>query len=171
MIPVMQTERLTMRGPRLGDFDPVAAFLDSDRAAHVGGRRRRRDAWRTFASLLGHWELRGYGMWSVDETATGAFVGMIGLYDPEDWFAPEIGWWIVDASREGRGYAREAALAARRYAYDIVGWREAFSVIAPENARSIRLAERLGATLDRTVGSEDGGPALIYRHPGPETRA
>jgi RimJ/RimL family protein N-acetyltransferase len=168
MIPVLRTERLTLRGPRLADFDPVAAFLGSERARYVGGARSRRVAWTTFASLVGHWELRGYGMWSVDETASGAFVGMVGLYDPEDWFAPEIGWWIVAPELEGRGFAREAALAARRYAYEIAGWRAAFSVIAPENTRSIRLAESLGATLDRRVDAEAGGPALIYRHPPPE---
>jgi RimJ/RimL family protein N-acetyltransferase len=171
VIPVLATERLTMRGPAASDFEPVAAFLDSDRAAWIGGRRSRGDAWRTFAMLLGHWALRGYGMWSVDERATGRLVGMVGLYYPEDWLAPEVGWWIVDPAAEGKGYAREAALAARRYATDIVGWREVFSVIAPENARSIRLAERLGATLDRTATAPNGKPALIFRHPVPEDRA
>jgi len=171
VIPVLTTERLSMRGPVAADFEPVAAFLDSDRAAWIGGRRNRADAWRTFAVLVGHWALRGYGMWSVDERATGAFVGMVGLYYPEDWLAPEVGWWIVDAECEGKGYACEAAVAARRYAFDIVGWPEVFSVIAPENARSIRLAERLGATLDRTVTAPNGRPASIYRHPAPEARA
>ena len=169
MIPVLATERLTLRGPQVRDFEPVAAFLGSDRARYVGGKRSRRDAWRTFAALVGHWELRGYGMWSVEETATGAYVGMVGLYDPEGWIAPEIGWWIVTPEQEGKGFAFEAARAARRYAYQIAGWREVFSVIAPDNRRSIRLAERLGATLDREVGADDAaGPALVYRHPAPE---
>ena len=70
---------------------------------------------------------------------------------------------------EGKGFAFEAARAARRYAYQIAGWRAAFSVIAPDNLRSIRLAERLGATVDREVGADDAdGPALVYRHPAPE---
>ena len=73
MIPVLATERLTLRGPQVRDFEPIAAFLASDRARYVGGKRSRRDAWRTFAALVGHWELRGYGMWSVEETATGAY--------------------------------------------------------------------------------------------------
>ncbi len=171
MIPVLETGRLRMRGPVAADFDPVAAFLDSDRAAHIGGRRSRADAWRTFAVLVGHWTLRGYGMWAVDERESGAFIGLVGLYYPEDWLAPEIGWWIVDPAAEGKGYACEAAIAARRHAFDIVGWPEVHSVIAPENARSIALAERLGATLDRTVTAPNGRPALIYRHPVPEGRA
>lgn len=170
MIPLLATERLILRGPAASDFDAVAAFLDSDRAAHIGGRRSRADAWRNFAVLLGHWELRGYGMWAVDLRETGAFVGMVGLYYPEDWLAPEVGWWIVDPAAEGSGYAREAAEAARRYAFDVVGWPEVYSVIVPENARSIRLAERLGATHERTEIAPNGRPAMIWRHPSPTAR-
>lgn len=171
IVPVLTTDRLRMRGPVAADFEPVAAFLASDRAAWIGGRRNRADAWRTFAMLVGHWALRGYGMWSLEERTTGGFLGMVGLYYPEDWLAPEVGWWIVDPGAEGKGFAAEAAVAARRHAFDIVGWPEVFSVIAPENARSIRLAERLGATLDRTVTAPNGRPALIFRHPLPEGRA
>lgn len=171
MIPVLETERLTMRGPSAADFDPVAAFLDSDRAEHIGGRRSRADAWRTFAVLLGHWQLRGYGMWSLDDRASGRLVGLVGLYYPEGWMAQEVGWWIVDPAAEGKGYAYEAAVAARRYAFDIAGWPGVHSVIAPENARSIALAERLGATLDRTELAPNGRPAHIYRHPSPEAPA
>jgi RimJ/RimL family protein N-acetyltransferase len=170
VIPVLTTERLTLRGPGPDDFEAVAAFLGSDRARYVGGARSRREAWRTYAALVGHWELRGYGMWAVEEAATRAYVGMVGLYDPEDWIAPEIGWWVVSAEQEGKGFAYEAALAARRYAYAIAGWRAAFSVIHPDNARSIRLARRLGATLDRELAADSGGPALVYRHPAPEGR-
>jgi RimJ/RimL family protein N-acetyltransferase len=169
MIPVLRTSRLRLRGPSFADFEPVAAFLASERSRFVGGPRLRRQAWNAFAALVGHWELKGYGMWCVDEGETGSLVGMVGLFDPEGWLAPEIGWWITDPAHEGKGYAREAALAARRYAYGIAGWPAAYSVIDPDNLRSIRLAESLGATVDRTVGAdEDGGPALIYRHPPPE---
>ena len=97
---------------------------------------------------------------------------MVGLHYPEGWIAPEIGWWIVVPAQEGKGFAFEAALAARRYAYLVAGWPEAFSVIDPENARSIRLAERLGATARPPGRRRDaGGPALVYRHPAPEALA
>jgi RimJ/RimL family protein N-acetyltransferase len=168
MIPVLTTARLTLRAPQAGDFEAIADFLGSERARYVGGQRSRREAWRTLAMHLGHWTLRGYGMWGVEETATGAYVGEVGLHNPEGCIAAEIGWWVVVPAQEGKGFAYEAAVAARRYAYGVAGWREAFSVIDPENVRSIRLAERLGATLDREVGADAGGPALVYRHPAPE---
>lgn len=172
MIPVLRTERLTLRAPGAGDFEPIAEFLASDRSRYVGGPRIRIDAWRALAAMIGQWSLRGYGMWAVEETASGAYLGQVGMHDPEGWIAPEIGWWIVPPEREGQGFAYEAALAARRYAYLVAGWREAYSVIHPANARSIRLAERLGAVLDR----EDSVPGtgervLVWRHPAPEAVA
>lgn len=167
MIPVLRTERLTLRGPGIGDFEAVAAFLASDRARYIGGPLSRHLAWRSFSSIVGQWQLRGYGMWSIDETATGAFVGIVGLYDPEGWIAPEIGWWAVVPAQEGRGFITEAARAARRYAYEFAGWSEAFSVIAEGNKRSVRVATRLGATLDHTEDLGERGVALVYRHPSP----
>ena len=167
MIPVLATERLTLRGPRAADFEAVADFLGSERARYVGGRRSRREAWLTFAGLVGHWELRGFGMWGVEETASGAYVGMVGLYDPEDWFAPEVGWWVVPPEQEGKGFPYEAALAARRYAYQIAGWREAFSVIDIDNARSIRLADLLCSAVVLTIQLETVINLLIYLHPAP----
>ena len=170
MIPVLTTERLTLRAPGLRDFKATAAFLASERAAMIGGPLDRLGAWRALAGSLGHWELRGYGIWAVEETATGAFLGQVGMFDPEGWIAPEIGWWLAAPEHEGRGFAYEAALAARRYAFDIAGWREAFSVIHPDNLRSIRLAERLGARLDREQAIPGGAIRRVYRHPAPEVR-
>ena len=167
MIPVLATDRLTLRAPGSRDFEATAAFLASERAAMIGGPLDRLGAWRALAASLGHWELRGYGMWAVEETATGAFLGQVGMFNPEGWIAQEIGWWLAAPEHEGKGFAYEGALAARRYAYLIAGWRAAFSVIAPENARSLALARRLEATLDR----EDevyGERVLVFRHPGPE---
>jgi RimJ/RimL family protein N-acetyltransferase len=164
MIPVLTTERLTLRAPRAGDFEAMAAFLASERARYVGGPRNRFESWRALAATLGHWDLRGYGMWGVEVTATGTYVGQVGLYNPEGWIAREIGWWIADPAAEGKGYAFEAAVAARRYAFMIVGWQEAFSVIHPDNDRSIRLALRLGATLDREDTAFGAERVLVYRH-------
>ena len=68
---------------------------------------------------------------------------------------------------EGRGIAFEAALVARRYAYETLGWSTAISLIAPSNARSAALAERLGAAYERDFDHVRYGRAAIYRHPSP----
>jgi ribosomal-protein-alanine N-acetyltransferase len=169
MIPTLETERLVLRAPEARDFDAFAAFFTTERSRFVGGPRSRGLSWRSFAAVIGHWHLRGYGMWSLEARDGGGWIGMVGLWYPEDWIAREIGWWIGDPAAEGRGLAREAALAARAHAYDALGWTEAFSVIDPDNARSIALATRLGCTLDRSAVTEDGQPVLVWRHPSPET--
>ena len=165
--PVIETERLILRPNRPADFEPYAAFYATDRARLRGGMRTRAQAWIQFAAEIGHWALRGYGFWAVEEKATGLYCGQVGLWNPEGWAAPEVGWLVVEEA-EGRGIAYEAALRARDYAYRTLRWDVVSSCISEGNDRSIRLAERLGARFDRRV-SRDGLPDhLVYVHPGPE---
>ena len=166
-VPILHTERLILRAPSESDLDAEAAFYASPRAAHVGGPLAREQVWRMIASFLGHWAIRGYGFWAIEERDSGAYLGRAGLWFPEGWPEPEIGWALM-AGAEGRGIAFEAALAARAHAYDTLGWTTAISLIAPGNARSIALAERLGAVLDSEWEHERFGRSLIYRHPAPE---
>ena len=100
--------------------------------------------------LVGHWALRGYGMWAVQELESGAFIGRVGLHYPEGWPERELAWALARAYW-GRGYAFEAATAALRIAFDTLGWSRAVSLIAPANLRSIRLAERLGERFERNI--------------------
>ena len=163
-IPTLRTERLVLRAPRPGDFEPFAAFYASERASMVGGPLDRAEAWRTLAGLVGHWHLRGFGRWAVMEDD--APVGIVGLHFPLGWPEPEVGWIVFDGA-EGRGLAYEAALAARAHAYDTLGWRTAVSIVHPRNARSIALAERMGARRDGEFHHPRVGPVPVWRHPGP----
>jgi RimJ/RimL family protein N-acetyltransferase len=167
MIPSLETERTILRAPRPEDFEAYAAFRASPRARFIGGAIGRGPAWRSYAAILGHWQLRGYGLFAVEEKATGAWIGHVGLWYPEDWLVNEIAWTIGSAGHEGRGFAAEAARAARAYAYKTVGWTDAFSVIDPENVRSAALAERLGCTIDRRTTCE-GRAVDIWRHAASE---
>jgi RimJ/RimL family protein N-acetyltransferase len=119
---------------------------------HLGDRGplSREDAWRQLAMFAGHWSLRGYGMWAVEELAGGAFVGRVGLHYPEGWPERELGWALA-RHHWGRGYAFEAATAALRIAFATLDWPRAVSLIAPSNVRSIRLAERLGERFERNL--------------------
>ncbi|MEM7642388.1 MAG: GNAT family N-acetyltransferase [Pseudomonadota bacterium] len=166
MIPTLTTDRLILRPNRPADFEPFAAFYASDRARLRGGVKSRAEAFLQFAAEIGHWTIRGYGFWAVEEAATGAYCGQVGLWFPDGWAEREIGWMVV-ADKEGQGIAREAALRARAYAYDDLGWPEAFSCIADGNTRSIALAERLGARFDRRHPRPGQPDHLVYRHPAP----
>lgn len=168
IIPTLETERLILRAPREDDVAPLAAFFAGPRSASLGGPQAHWQVWRGHAMVIGHWHMRGYGFWSVDEKSTGNFAGRVGLWYPHDWPEPEIGWTLVDGA-EGRGIAHEAALASRNYAYESLGWTTAISLIAPDNQRSIALAQRLGAVYEAPFQHPQYGPMGIYRHPAPET--
>jgi len=164
MIPVLETERLRLREWRAADFEPFAAIYgDEAQARYIGGACGRNDAWRRMAAFAGHWTLRGYGLWALEAREGGAFQGWSGLWNPEGWIEPEIGWALAPGA-QGQGLAGEAAARARAYAYDILGWTTAISLIAMPNQRSIALAERLGARLERTLMFRDVETG-IFRHP------
>lgn len=162
-IPVIETERLILRGPRLPDFEVMSAFYAGERAKPVGGPMIRDEAWAEFAAGAGQWLLRGYGFWEIEGRATGRTIGRAGIYHPDNWPEPELGWMLYDAAFEGRGIAHEAALAASRAAARLFGITRPMSSIDETNTGSIRLAERMGATREGEWNTPYG-PMLKFRH-------
>ena len=165
--PVLQTERLLLRPPQPADLGAFSAYFQSDRARFTGGQPDPILAWSRFCTTLGHWVLRGYGIFVMLDRATGEAVGAAGPFFPEGWPEPEIAWQIWRPEYEGGGYAGEAARATRAHAYRDLGWRSAVSLIAPDNARSRRLAERLGCRYEGDHPHPHFGPLQVWRHPGP----
>jgi RimJ/RimL family protein N-acetyltransferase len=120
----------------------------------------RTEAWRHMASMIGHWYLRGYGLWAVEEKDSGRFVGRIGCVNPEGWPGFEVGWTL---KREfwGKGYATEGGRRALEYAFNELHKPHVISLINAENHASIRVAERLGETLEGTA-TIFGTEVLVY---------
>ena len=166
-IPTLSTERLVLRGFQDSDLEAEYEFYASKRSKFVGGPFSREQTFRVIAAFAGHWMLRGYGFWAVEEKATGQYLGRVGLWNPEGWPEPEIGWTLM-GNAEGKSVGFEAASASRDYAYNTLGWTTAISMIDPDNVRSIRLAERLGAKFEKTFTHERFGETTIYRHPSKE---
>lgn len=165
MIPELCTDRLLLREINHSDFDAYAAvYEDPEHARFIGSACDRTEAWRRFAATLGHWTLRGFGIWAIEEWATGKFAGCAGLYYPEGWEEVEVGYWLTP-EMTGKGYATEAATAARKYAAERLGHRRLVSYIHPENKPSIAVATRMGACFEEEIkgGPLDGHHA--YRHP------
>lgn len=163
-IPTLETERLILRAHTLDDIPAEIAFFETDRSEGVGGPLPAEQVWRGVATMAGHWALRGYGFWAIEDKETGDYLGRAGLWYPHGWPEPELGWTLMQ-NAEGRGIAFEAALRAREYAYDVLGWTTAISMMRINNTRSIALAERMGATLDGEFEHVRFGPCYIYRHP------
>ncbi len=169
--PALETARLILRFPEIADEPVFSDFMQSDRSKFVGGPTTIGGAWRAFAHLVGQWDMRGYGVFTMIERASEQVIGSCGFFHPIELDEPEIGWNIWHREHEGCGFASEAALACRGYAYKVLGWTTLTSNIDDGNDRSMALAERLGCTLERSY-TEDHDPTLVhlYRHPGPQVR-
>lgn len=165
MQETLHTRRLLLRRLAAEDVEPAISFFASDRSHHVGGPKSEGEAWRAFATFMGHWDIRGYGLFAILPHGQQTAVGIAGAWNPVNWPEPEIGWQIWSPQFEGRGIAFEAAHAARAHAYRTLGWTGCVSYIAHGNDRSTRLAERLGAKLDPTAATPEGKDLLVYRHP------
>ncbi|SHL44664.1 Protein N-acetyltransferase, RimJ/RimL family [Roseovarius marisflavi] len=165
-IPTIETRRLVLRGPTPEDYPDFKATFSSYRSRFMGGPLNKYEAWMLYAAEIGHWEIRGFGMWMIHDKNSDATLGMAGGWFPAAWPEREIAW-IIWPDKAGHGYALEATNAVRRHFYETQGWDGAVSYIDPKNLDSIRLAERLGATKDKDAATIDGNDA-VYRHPSPE---
>jgi RimJ/RimL family protein N-acetyltransferase len=150
-IPALDTERLTLRGHTLADFDECAALWgDPQVTRYIGGRPfTEEEVWARVLRYVGMWALLGLGYWVVRERETGRFVGELGLADfrrdvspPLDG-APEAGW-VLAPWAHGRGFATEAVRVALAWGDAHLAAPRTVCMIAPENAASIRVAEKCG---------------------------
>jgi RimJ/RimL family protein N-acetyltransferase len=159
----LETPRLLLRRFRGSDLDACAEMLADPEVMKflgTGVTFNRSEAWRSIASILGHWQLLGYGMWALELKRTGAFIGRAGFLDPPDWPGFELGW-VLGRAHWGQGCASEAARAALDYAFTVLRRERVISLIREGNDRSVRVAEKLG---ERYAGEVEllGSKARVY---------
>jgi len=162
-IPVLDTQRLTLRAPGKKDLPTLTAFYGTERSHMVGGPATEAEVYTNLNSIIGHWAILGHGLWFIDDRKNGDFLGWTGVIWAPEWDEPELAWTVF-AHAEGKGYAFEAARAARAYAAQEMNLDGLISYIRPNNPRSMALAERLGAKIEDTRDWR-GNPCHIYRHP------
>jgi len=167
-VPVLETPRLVLRGHRLEDFEAmVAIWTDPIVQKHFHGAvSTREDVWSKLLRQFGSWAALGYGMWAVEEKASGEYIGAAGVFevkralDPALADAPEAGWAL--ASRvHGRGYATEAVKAALAWVDVQLRRPRVFCIVVPGNTASIRVAEKCGFRPFGETNYKDA-PTLIF---------
>lgn len=163
--PTLETARLTLRPPLAEDLDGWAALAgDPEATRYLGGPQPRAVAWRSLAAMAGAWALHGFGMFSVLDKETGAWIGRVGPWRPEGWPGTEIGWSLLRPAW-GRGYAFEAASATMDWVVEQLGWSDVIHTIHPDNAASIALARRMGSEsrgAGRLPAPHEARPVVIY---------
>jgi RimJ/RimL family protein N-acetyltransferase len=150
-IPTVNTNRLRLRAFQASDLDAYAAMQANPEVMRylvTGRTSTRAEVWRTMATSLGAWALRGYGMWACEKLDDAAFIGSVGIFQPFDWPEPEIAY-SLDQPFWHQGFATEAAKAARDWLFEHFPLSRAARFIRPDNHASKRVVERLGAVCER----------------------
>ena len=171
-IPILETSRLILRGHTKEDFPHFAAmWANPDVARFISGLpMSEEDAWGRLMRIAGHWALLDFGFWSVVEKASGKRIGEAGILDvkraivPSFDGVPEIGWGL-DPEAQGKGYATEAVHAVMRWAEDRFGKVRMVCIIDPDNAPSIRVAERCGFKVATKTIYKDKPILVLERLP------
>lgn len=160
--PTITSDRLLLREPTLADWPDFADLMTSDRAKDMGGPHSIEHAWGDFSLGIALWRLYGVGNLSIELRETKEYIGRIEINQGPRYPEPELGWQLQKGA-EGKGYAFEAAVALRDWVFRETRLQTLVSYIDPANERSIRLAKRLGATVDEQARPQDPGD-LVFRY-------
>lgn len=162
--PRLITDRLLLRLPQAEHLDAFARMLADPAVGAPKGYPEgagEAQSWGGMVNILGHWVLKGFGLFAVELRANGEFVGCVGVIEPAGWPAPELTWTIARA-HWGRGYASEAARAVRDWAVADGGFATLISLVPADNAASLRVAEKTGGRYERDARMF-GRPVRLYR--------
>ena len=169
MTPVLETERLILRGWKLDDFPAFAKFwADPDRTRFfISGVQSEAQSWSAFTAMAGEWVLRGFGQFAIQLKSGSQAIGHAGIWYPPDIDEPEMAWSLYPGN-DGHGYATEAARKALNWAHTHLGLPPLMSFVHPQNQPSIAVAKRLGATFEKET-TLYGDPRLMFRHTHSQT--
>ncbi|WP_341366908.1 GNAT family N-acetyltransferase [Yoonia sp. BS5-3] len=159
-VPVLETERLRLRAPRIDEFDAYCTIFHSERWPHEGGSDL--DAWLDYNQMIASWLLRGIGLFSIEAKADGTHLGFAAI--DHEWGDPEveIGWMLNDHA-EGQGVATEAGQALLDFARS-QGRSSVVSYVDAGHPRSAAVSTRLGGQRDAAAEAALSDTAFVFRH-------
>jgi RimJ/RimL family protein N-acetyltransferase len=167
MIPDLETERLRLVPPAERHAELYDRFYtDPAASGHYGGPLTPAQAWSRLAQDIGHWQLRGFGVWVIETKAEAGPVGTCGFWQGLGW-PRELTWWLLPAAR-GTGFATEASRAAISHAYDGFGWADVQTYMDDGNDAARKLVLRLGGTVVDRIAFPDGKRRDLFTISRPE---
>jgi len=160
----IESDRLILRTFQEADWkDLFPYYSDAEATRYTIGRTLTEgETWRTMATMIGHWTLRKFGPYALEDKKSGKVIGVTGLWYPNDWPEPEIKWGLT-RNYHRQGYASEAARRVKAMAKEYLPQTSLISLIHPQNEPSIQLALAVGCTFEKTYEFR-GGEYRIYRH-------
>ncbi len=171
LVPILETERLVLRGHRTDDFaDSAAMWADPQVVAHISGTPSTAEqSWSRLLRYSGHWQHLGFGYWVVEAKADGAFIGEVGFADyrrdtmPSIDGMPEAGWALKTAAH-GMGYATEAVAAMVDWADRNLASERTICLLDPTYSASINVARKAGYA-DGVIGTYGPLETLFMKRP------
>jgi RimJ/RimL family protein N-acetyltransferase len=177
----LYSDRLCLRTPTPQDAEALHNLFADPEVMHGLGRDPVSAVEEVRAIIEGMadgWRTDGVGAFILETATDRQVVGQAGLmifdtrgWTPSTWAKagshaqPELGWGLMRA-HWGHGYATEAAAAIRDWAQQRRKIDRLVSLISPDNVRSQRVAERLGAVPTETVTPADSKrTTVVWRHP------
>ena len=166
-VPIIETERLKLRGHTIEDASNVTAlWSNAEVTRYIGGKpHTAEECWARLLRYVGHWSLLGFGYWVVEEKAAGEFVGEVGFSNSKREIEPPLGavevGWVLTPAKHGLGYATEAVQAVLDWGREHFGPAPVACLIHPEHHASIRVAQKCGFTRLQ-LGIYKGDPVLIF---------
>lgn len=168
---MIETDRLRLR-PHVADDLRASWAMWSDPQVYryiLPAPSNEQQAWSRILAYAGHWVLADFGYWAVEERSSGVFVGEVGFADfkrdvtPSICGLPEMGW-VFRSAQHGMGYATEGARAALAWADQLLPAARTVCLMHPDNAASIRVAEKVGYRQTH-LANDNNSPNLLFERP------
>ncbi|MEJ8473614.1 GNAT family N-acetyltransferase [Roseibium algae] len=161
--PTLETPRLVLRMPELSDFPAYRDYATSDRTRFTGGPKPHHTAFEKFASMIGHWALRGFGRFIITDRTSGQALGHVGPMQLDAAAIPELTWTLWSKEAEGKGVAFEASCAVKAWLFETLEWQEAAAEVHRDNHASQSLALRLGGQVWKDGPKRRMEDGIVYR--------
>ena len=161
---ILESARLVFRKMTEEDLPALKdIFCDEQTMYDFGGAWSDEDVLAGLQKQLKSYRENGFGRWAVILKETGKLIGICGLM--WDYInknkVPELGYFFNRAYWH-KGYATEAAIACKKYAFDVLGYDEVYSITTDNNIAAMNVAIRNGMLVRGKFSRNDKGEDIQY---------